>query len=107
MQEFINYYISPDIYNNYAIKHLDRFHQLSKNQYVLSEYPIADKLERLELTKYFKKSFSSPDDFKCWKPNPSMADQLVKMINLTEGFIIIGDRDDTDGVLYQNILNLL
>lgn len=107
MQDFINSYIDETIYNNYAIKFLEHFNNLNKKQYVISEYPIADKLKRLNLTNYFLQALSSPDDFKCWKPNPQMAKDIINRIDLSSGFIIIGDRDDTDGVLYKNICDLL
>lgn len=107
MQKFINSYIDESIYNNHAVKFLKHFDSLNKKQYVISEYPIADKLDRLNLSKYFIQALSSPDDFKCWKPNPQMAKDIVKRIDLSSGFVIIGDRDDTDGVLYKNICNLL
>lgn len=103
MQDFINDHLHESFIMNKSENAFKEFHERDIEQIVVSEYPIAHKLKILNLEKYFKNSYSSPVDFKCWKPNKKMAKELITMHDFSKGLLLFGDRDDTDGVLFENI----
>ena len=107
MQKFINSFLHESVLSEKSLELIKDFHRRNIEQIVVSEYPIANKLAQLGIEKYFKNSYSSPDDFKCWKPNPKMAKEIIDLHDFSNGFLIFGDRDDTDGVLFKNILKEL
>jgi len=107
MQLFINKFITNDLLHKESAQLLQIFNKKQIKQICVSEYPIADKLDRLGIKHYFKASHSSPDDYFHWKPNPLMAKKLLDQYDLRKGFIIIGDRVDTDGALFDNLMNFI
>ena len=107
MQGFINDHLHESLILQKSEAAFKDFHQRNIEQIVVSEYPIAQKLKILNLESYFKHAYSSPVDFQCWKPNQRMAKELINMHDFSRGFILFGDRDDTDGVLFDNIIQEL
>tara|TARA_B100001971_G_C18268036_1_gene596430 strand:+ start:8034 stop:8630 length:597 start_codon:yes stop_codon:yes gene_type:complete len=107
MQDFINDHLHESLILEKSRDAFEKFNHEGIEQIVVSEYPISDKLEILGLKKYFSAAYSSPVDFQCWKPNKKMAKNLIQMHDFSRGLILFGDRDDTDGVLFQNLLKEL
>lgn len=107
MQNFINDHLHESLLLEKSVEAFETFHQKNIEQIVVSEYPIAHKLNILNLQKYFKGAYSSPVDFQCWKPNKKMAQELLKMHDFTKGLLLFGDRDDTDGALFNNLVQAL
>lgn len=66
-------------------------------QVVLSDYASATKLEALELTKYFERTFSG-EEVGALKPSARVFEHVIAELGIQPNELLhIGDRKDTDG----------
>ena len=64
---------------------------------VYSDYPVADKLQALNLQADYK-FYSNDNLIKCMKPNPQGLLNIIKHLKLNlQDILYVGDRDDKDG----------
>lgn len=107
LQKFINSYLSDDLVLPAAKNVLDIAKVREIPQVVISDFPIADKLKRLKLDHYFIEALGCSDELNCWKPHvriyQAMEDLLIEHIP----FAVIGDRVDTDGELFNLLIQKL
>jgi len=98
LQHFINKHLSTDLVLPESLVILKQAQELDIRQIVISDFPIADKLEKLDLTGYFDKTIGCADEIKCWKPHFSILEYVGQ---IPYPFVVIGDRYDTDGKLFD------
>lgn len=103
VQPLINQHLTPDLVPKTVLSQMQS--AAGKQQIVVSEYPIKDKLERLGLGQYIEAAYSCPVDFKCWKPNPVCAQKFLQKQGISPRFCVIGDRLDTDLIFYENLMS--
>lgn len=101
LQVFINSFISPDLVLPKAHEVLDIAMVRNINQVVISDFPIADKLERLKLSHYFSEALGCAEEIQCWKPHMNIYQAMEDLLVDHLPFVVIGDRDDTDGKMFS------
>lgn len=107
MQEFINSYLNKSLVRPEAIQLAKVASNHKLNQLVVSEYPIGNKLELLEVVEYFQGAFSCSEDMGSWKPSEKTAHFVLSKLGNAQRILVFGDREDTDGEMAKNIHNLI
>ncbi|MBC76660.1 MAG: hypothetical protein CME64_11655 [Halobacteriovoraceae bacterium] len=107
MQSFINSYLDQALVKPEALQLALEARNHNLNQLVVSEYPIGNKLELLGINEHFHGAYSCCEDMGCWKPAEKTARFVLSKLGNPKRVLVIGDRDDTDGKLAENINELL
>lgn len=107
MQRFINSYLDQALVKPEALQLALQARNHNLNQLVVSEYPIGNKLELLEVVEYFQGAFSCSEDMGSWKPSEKTAHFVLSKLGNAQRILVIGDREDTDGEMAKNIHNLI
>ena len=101
-QSFINSRLCQHMVRPDVPATLKLLNTLGITQILLSDHSLKNKLKTLGLESYFNFSFSCFDHIGYWKPHSKIIEFLQKKTNLDlEKALAIGDREDTDQVLFR------